>query len=237
MNPIEAGVIAAGAGIAAGLALRREVARLSVGSGEPDQAGCERCAAPLPGRPALWCGHCGSWIGAPLGLEITTAAVIGLLIARFGGQPALAAFGYLGFVAVALTQIDVAVQRLPDRLTLPAYPALLVLLALAATTGHAWGTFGRAVLAGLAAVAGYLLLSVISGGQLGGGDVKLAGLLGLVLGWLSWHALFVGVVTGFVLAALVSATLLTLRRISRRSRISFGPYLLSGACLALLAVR
>lgn len=237
MFPILAGVIAAVAGIAAGLALRGEVVRLSAGSGEPDHAACDRCAAPLPGRPALWCGSCGSWIGAPLALELTTAAVIGLLITRFEWQPVVAAYCYLGFLAVALTQIDIAARRLPDRLTLPAYPALLLLLALAATAGGAWGSFGRAMLGGLVSAGGYLLLSLLSGGQVGGGDIKLAGLAGLVLGWLSWHTLASGIVLGFVLAALVSAALLAARRVSRASRISFGPYLLSGAFLALLTAR
>ncbi len=171
----------------------------------------------------------------PIGIELVMAAVVALLLARFGSQPAVAAFGYLAVIGVALTQIDIAVQRLPDRLTLPAYPALLILLAVAAAMGQDWSAFARAVLGGLAAVAGYLLLSVVSRGQLGGGDIKLAGLIGLVLGWLGWHTLAAGAVAGFLLAAVVSTVLLAARRISRQSRVSFGPYLLCGALIAMLA--
>jgi leader peptidase (prepilin peptidase)/N-methyltransferase len=228
-------VVGAAAGLVTGLALRGEVVRLSVPGGEPEETSCGACAAPLPGSASLRCGSCSRWLGAPLAIELTTAAIIALLLDRFGGQPAIAAFAYLAAIGVALTQIDVAVQRLPDRLTLPAYPALVVLLAFAALAGNDWGAFGRALLGALAIGAGYLLLGLASGGQLGGGDIKLAGLTGLVLGWLSWHTLIVGTCAGFLLAGAISAGLLVTRRIRRGSPISFGPYLLGGALLAILA--
>jgi leader peptidase (prepilin peptidase)/N-methyltransferase len=227
-------VAGAAAGLAAGLALRGEVVRLSVPGGAPEETSCASCAAPLPGRAALSCACCSRWLGAPMAIELTTGAIIALLLLRFGGQPAVAAFAYLAVIGVALTQIDVAVQRLPDRLTLPAYPALVVLLAIAAAAQDDWDAFGRAVLGGLVVGAGYLLLGIASGGQVGGGDIKLAGLAGMVLGWLSWHALIVGACAGFLLAGLISAGLLVTRRIRRGSPISFGPYLLGGTLLALL---
>lgn len=228
-------VVSAGAGLVAGLALRGEIARLSVRGGEPEHASCAECAGPLPRQPALRCEHCGRWIGAPIAIEFTTAAVVALLLAKFGGQPAAAAFVYLGVIGVALTQIDVAVQRLPDRLTLPAYPALLILLAVAAAADDEWSALLRAVLGALAIGAGYLLLAVVSGGQVGGGDVKVAGLIGLLLGWLNWRALITGACAGFVLAAAAAMALLVARKVSRHSGVSFGPFMLGGALLATLA--
>ena len=186
-------------------------------------------------RPAPRCGHCGQWLGAPLAIELVTACVVGLLLARFGGQPAVAAFAYLAVIGVALSQVDSAVQRLPDRLTLPAYPALILLLAAAAAITGDWSAFARALLGGLATAAGYLALGLASRGQVGGGDIELAGLIGLVLGWLSWRTLLTGAFAGFFLAALAGAGLLVTRRISRHARISFGPYLLGGALLATVA--
>jgi leader peptidase (prepilin peptidase)/N-methyltransferase len=230
---------AAGAviGLPAGTVLRGEVARLSVRSGEPAETSCRECATVLLERPALRCEHCGCWIGAAMAIELTSAAVLALLLARIGFQPAAAAFAYLGVLAVALTQIDAAVQRLPDRLTLPAYPALIVLLGLAAVSGDTWETLVRALLGGLALGTAYVLLGLLSSGQLGGGDIKLAGLIGLVLGWLGWRTLIAGASLGFVIAAAASLALLAGRRISRHSMISFGPYMLSGALLAVLASR
>jgi leader peptidase (prepilin peptidase)/N-methyltransferase len=228
-------VAGACAGLVAGLSLRSEVVRLSVRAGEPEQASCAECAGPLPSRPALRCEHCARWIGAPVAIEFTTAAIVALLLAKLGGQVAVAAFVYLGVIGVALAQIDVAVQRLPDRLTLPAYPALILMLAVAAATGDDWAALLRAVLGGIATGAAYALLALASGGQVGGGDVKLAGLIGLLLGWLSWRTLVTGACAGFVLAAAAGVALLATRRTSMSSRISFGPFLLGGALLATLA--
>ncbi len=222
------------AGLVAGLALRGEVVRLSVPGGEPEETSCAACAAPLPGRATFRCGSCWCWLGAPMAIELTTAAIIALLLVRFGGQPAVAAFAYLAVIGVALAQIDIAVQRLPNRLTLPAYPALVVLLAVAAAIADDWSAFGRALLGALAIGTGYLVLGLASRGQLGGGDIKLAGLTGLVLGWLGWSTLIAGAFAGFLLAGLISAVLLASRRIRRENPISFGPYLLGGALLAML---
>lgn len=227
---------AAGAvvGLAAGTALSGEVYRMSVRSGEPDQAACRECGAPLPAWTARRCRHCGQWLGAALVTELTTAMVMALLFGRFGGQPVVAAFAFLGAVGVALAQVDAAVQRLPDRLTLPAYPAVIALLAGAAVADHAGSSFARAVFCGLILTAAYLVLGIASRGQLGGGDVKLAGLIGLSLGWMSWQTMITGACLGFVLAAVAGLALLAAGRASRRSLISFGPFMLGGAFLALL---
>jgi leader peptidase (prepilin peptidase) / N-methyltransferase len=224
------------AGWMAGAVLRGAVFRLSVPAGAPDRAVCPRCSAPLPPWTATRCGHCGHTLGFPAVLELATAAVLALLFGRLGGQPVTLAFGFLGALGVALAAIDIQVQRLPDRLTLPAYPVLIALLAAAALTGHDLSALARALLGGLALGAGYLLLGVASPGQLGGGDIKLAGLVGLVLGWLGWPALLSGAVLGFLLAAAASLALLAARRVTMRSAISFGPFLLGGALLAILAV-
>jgi leader peptidase (prepilin peptidase)/N-methyltransferase len=168
-------------------------------------------------------------------LELATAAVLALLLGRFGGQPDMVAFGFLGALGVALAAIDIAVQRLPDRLTLPAFPVLVVLLAVAAAIGHDGGALVRALLGSVALAGGYLLLALARPGQLGGGDIKLAALAGLALGWLGWPAVLAGASLGFLLSAVVSLALLAARRITLRSAISFGPFLLGGTLLAVLA--
>jgi len=234
MNPIWA---AAGAvvGLLAGAAIRGTVFRLSVPSGDPDRLACPRCGAPARSRLAVRCGRCRSSLGTPLALELVTGAVLALLLGRFGGQPDVVAFGFFGVLGVALAAIDIAVQRLPDPLTLPAYPILIALLTGAAIAGHDFAALVRALLGGLALAAAYMVLALVRPGQLGGGDIKLAGVVGLALGWLGWPVLIFGAALGFVLSAVGSVALLAARRLTLHGAISFGPFLFGGALLAMLA--
>ncbi len=223
------------AGFPVGTALRGPVFRLSVPSGDPDRTTCCACGAPVPRWLAIRCGHCGGSLGPPAALELATAAVLALLLGRFAGQPDVVAFGFLGAVGVALAAVDLSVRRLPDRMTLPAFPALIMALAAAAVIGHDGRALARALLGGVALALGYLLLALARPGHLGGGDIKLAGLAGLTLGWLGWGTLLTGACLGFLLSAVVSVALLATRRITLRSMICFGPFLLGGALLAILA--
>src|SRR5579863_8554398 len=100
MNPIWA---AAGAvvGLLAGAAIRGTVFRLSVPSGDPVRIACQRCGAPARGRLARRCGRCRTSFGTPLALELSTAVVLALVLGRFGGQPDVVAFGFVGVLGVA----------------------------------------------------------------------------------------------------------------------------------------
>jgi leader peptidase (prepilin peptidase)/N-methyltransferase len=69
---------------------------------------------------------------------------------------------------------------------------------------------------------------------MGGGDVKLAAVIGLILGWHSWQALAVGAASAFVLGALFSVSLMMLRRADGSTRIAFGPWMILGAILGIL---
>ena len=223
------------AGVPAGAMLRWPVFRMSVASGEPERTECPHCGAALAGWQAARCRACGGRFMKPLVLELITAAVLALVCGRFAGQPSVLAFCFLGALGVALGAVDVAVHRLPDRLTLPAYPVMIVLLGAAAVIGHDGGALVRALLASVALTVAYLLLALLRPGQLGGGDIKLAALTGLGLGWLGWPAVIAGAVLAFILTAVVSLALLAARRISLRGEICFGPFMLGGALLAILA--
>jgi leader peptidase (prepilin peptidase) / N-methyltransferase len=234
MNPIWAA--AGGAlGLVAGGAIRGTVFRLSVPSGDPGRIACPSCAAPTAGRLARRCGQCRTSFGPPLALELTTALVLALLLGRFGGQADVVAFAFFGVLGVALAAIDIDVQRLPDLLTLPAYPILIALLTGAAIAGHDFGALLRALLGGVVLAGVYLALALVRPGQIGGGDIKFAGVAGLALGWLGWPILIAGTAFGFALSAVVSVVLLAARRLTLQSAISFGPFLFAGALLAMVA--
>ena len=81
----------------------------------------------------------------------------------------------------------------------------------------------------------YFLLRVIRPGGMGGGDVKLAGVIGLALGWLGWAPLIVGAFAAFVLGGVYGILLILLRRAGRRSAIPFGPWMILGAWTGVFA--
>ena len=148
----------------------------------------------------------------------------------------LPAYLYLGAIGAVLTLIDLDVHRLPDLIVLPSYPIAFVLLLVPAVVTGQWGALLRAVLAGLVLFVVYLVLALVSpgGGGLGFGDVKLAGVLGLLLGWLGWGPVIVSVLAAFVIGGVIALILLLARRASRSSHIAFGPSMILGAWVALM---
>ncbi len=92
----------------------------------------------------------------------------------------------------------------------------------------------RAGIGGAALYAFYYVLMVIKPKGMGFGDVKLAGVLGMYLGWLGWGQLAVGGFLGFLLGGLVGGGLMALRLATRKSRIPYGPFMIVGAYLAVL---
>lgn len=228
-------IVGALAGLLVGTALRGVVVRLSVPAGELPRTTCPRCSAPLPRVTAIRCTACRARLGPIPVLELACATTVGALAGRFAGTPEVAGYCVLGALGIALAAIDLQVQRLPDRLTLPAYPALIALLGLAAIVGHQAWPLARALMGGLALGGAYLLLGLIRPGGIGGGDIKLAGLAGMALGWLGWRTELSGAALGFVLAGLAGLALLAARRVTLRSHISYGPFLIGGTLLALLA--
>jgi leader peptidase (prepilin peptidase)/N-methyltransferase len=165
----------------------------------------------------------------------TAAALLAAVWLRFGASPVLPAFGYLAVISAPLAFIDVAVRRLPDALTLPSYPAALILLGVAALAGHGGTRHLITALAGLAAVwALFVLQALLYPAGIGWGDVKLSGVTGLYLGWFGARAVLTGLTASYLLAALTGLVLIATRRATRKSHIPFGPFLLAGTLLVIL---
>ena len=194
----------------------------------------DRAAARFPWpRPATVGAVIGGRGGAaPRGLlEAATAGLFVLAALRFGPSAELPAWLWFVAAGVLLSVIDLREQLLPNRVLLPATAGAVLLLAVAAAAGDRWDDLLRAVLAGAAAFAVALLMAMARAG-LGIGDVKLAGLLGLLLGWLGWGVVLAGFLLGFFVQAVLGLVLMALGRAGRRTELPFGPALAGGALAA-----
>ncbi len=172
--------------------------------------------------------------GLRLRLGVVAAAVLGLLGYARGLRPDLPAFLLAGAVGVVLAWVDVQVHRLPDRLTLPSYPVGVALLGLAALSDAAGAALLRALLGMLVLLGLYLGLALLRPADLGLGDVKLAGVIGLYLGWIGWGHLVLGAFLGFLVGGLGGIVLILTGRATRRSHVPFGPAMLLGALVAVV---
>jgi leader peptidase (prepilin peptidase)/N-methyltransferase len=222
-------VLADGAGTAAwvlvllalaGGALGAVTGRALSGGGyriESDEAGA---------LPRLW------WWPAPA-LSLLWV-VVGWRIGDLAGWAALPAYLLFAWLAVGLVWIDADVHRLPDGLVLPAYPALLTLVVVATAGLGQWSALWRALACLAALWVLYFVMHLISPGSLGFGDVKLSGVIGLLMGWLGIAPALVAVMAGFLVGGLIALVMLVGQRVGLRSHIAFGPSMLVGAFVALV---
>ncbi|MGN7862023.1 prepilin peptidase [Microbacterium sp. 22303] len=205
---------------------------------------CANCAAAISGRYAIVEALTGVVFVAVTWRALRLAALAqgsGAGGSRMGAftDPVfwivLVAFLYFAAVSIALTLIDLDTKRLPNAIVLPSIAVGIALLGLAAAVGAStgsatsWGTFLRALAGGAILYAFYFIVRVISPRGMGGGDVKLAGLVGLYLGWVGWVTLAVGAFAAFVFGGLFGIGLILLRRAKRKTAIPFGPWMIAGA--------
>ncbi|WP_277453126.1 A24 family peptidase [Janibacter sp. DB-40] len=177
-------------------------------------------------QPASW------WV-----VPVTAAVTALAWWAIAPGRPIVVPIVYVLAVwtMVVLAFVDLDVQRLPDAIQLPAYPVLAVLLAVCSNAIGDWSPFARALLAGVALFVLFLVLAILPGGGMGFGDVKLAGLLGMLLGWLSWTQVMWATLATFLIGGVVAVAIVLVSRKGRRHEFAYGPSMLLGAVGALVA--
>jgi leader peptidase (prepilin peptidase)/N-methyltransferase len=185
---------------------------------------CYDCRAPISARYPLVEGATG----------VLFAAVTWRLLV-IGTPWALPAYLYLAAAGLALAMIDIDVKRLPDKIVLPSYAVVAVLLVVAAMGGNDWWPLARAALGAAALFAFYLAIVLAYPAGMGFGDVKLAGVLGALMGYLSWSALIVATFGAFLLGAVVGIALIVTNRGSRKTAIPFGPFMIAFALITVFA--
>jgi leader peptidase (prepilin peptidase)/N-methyltransferase len=147
----------------------------------------------------------------------------------------IVAYLYLAAISIVLTLIDLDTHRLPNAIVLPSYIVGGVLLALASLLIGDWTALLRSGIGMFALYVFYFVLRMVRPDGMGGGDVKLAGVIGLYLGYAGWGALVVGAFAAFVLGGVYGVALMVMRRAGRKSAIPFGPWMIVGAWVGLLA--
>ncbi len=139
------------------------------------------------------------------------------------------AYLYFVSISVALVLIDLDTHRLPNTIVLPSYVVAAALMTLACGLGADWTALRRAAVGMAAMFAFYALIRLISPRGMGGGDVKLAGVIGLYLGWIGWSSLLVGAFAAFALGGIFSIALMLWRHAGRKTAIPFAPWMILGA--------
>lgn len=168
-----------------------------------------------------------AWVFLPAVLVAATATALVAALLQ------LIAYLYLAAISIALALIDLDTRRLPNVLVLPSYAVGGVLLTTVSALTGDWAALLTAALGVLIWGGLYFALAVIWTGGMGFGDVKLAGALGLFLGFLGWPTLGVGIVTGFLAGGLFGIALMLAGR-GRKAAIAFGPWMLLGAWVGIL---
>jgi len=139
----------------------------------------------------------------------------------------------LAGIGLWLLIIDARTHRLPNRIVLPTLGALTLLVIIEGIVTADTERLLRALLGGLALGVFYAVLHLASRQGMGGGDVKLAAVIGIVLAWHGWTVLVLGAAAAFLIGAVYALGLMVLRRASAKTRIAFGPWMIIGAALAI----
>lgn len=206
---------------------------------------CPECSTPIAPRDNIplvsWlllrgrCRSCREPISPryPL-VELLTAVLFGITAVRLGADWALPAFLVVVAGLIAISAVDLERFIVPNRILYPTLFIAAPLLVLAGALEGEWSGVRSAAIGGALAWGLLLVIHLISPKGMGFGDVRLAGLIGMTVGWLSVGHVLVALFLGFLTASVVGVCLIFLKLKGRKDKVPFGPFLATGAYLAIL---
>lgn len=210
---------------------------------------CPHCGAQVAARdniPVLSylllkgrCRNCGARIAPryPL-IEIATATLFVLSVVKFGASLEAVVYAAFFWVLVALTVIDLEFKLLPNRVVFPALIAGAAALTVAALIEGEPSNLRDAALGALVFGGFLFLVAFIYPAGMGGGDVKLAFLLGMFLGYVGGVGVtLVGMFLSFLLGAVIGVIVMVATGGGRKLAVPFGPFLAGGTILAIFIGR
>lgn len=244
-------------GLFVGSYLNVVICRVPTGAPLTQSSQCLNCGAPIAARHNIpvvsWvalrgrCASCAERISVryPIIELASAAAFIAIVVwglsapmpesTAWSAVALIVAYLYFAAISIALTVIDLDTHRLPNAIVLPSYLVGGILLAFVSLLSGDWGASLRAFLGMVALYAFYFVLRWVSRTGMGGGDVKLAGVIGMYLAYLGWDAFAIGAFAAFVLGGIFGLGLLIARRAGRKSAIPFGPWMIAGAWTGIFA--
>lgn len=172
--------------------------------------------------------------GMPRLIEVATVVLFAAFAVRLGRDPALPAYCVLAAGLVALSVIDAQTHRLPREFTYTTLTIGAPLLVVAAVVDDDPRRLLDAAIGGVVLTGVFWLGYVLTRGGLGPGDVRLAPLLGVYLGYVSLATVAAGAVVGLVAAMVYGLAVLVVR--GRSEPYPFGPFLAGGTLATLLVV-
>jgi leader peptidase (prepilin peptidase)/N-methyltransferase len=165
---------------------------------------------------------------------VVASAVAGVLVGiGVGWTWGLVMWVPLVPVGVALALVDWRTRLLPTYVVRPTGLTLVVLALVGWAVTQDTAALERALIGGLVALVFFFVCFFIYPRGLGFGDVRLAGALGVALGWLGWGEWLVGLYSGFLLGGIIGGLLAVLKVVDRKG-VPFGPFMLLGALVGVL---
>lgn len=245
MSPPLIAAMAALFGIVWGSFVGVLVARVPVGGDViRGRSRCDACGRSLSARDLVpvisWvalrgrCRSCGAAVSSRwTWIEITCGVLFASVAFALGDPWQIVLVAPLAGVLVALTLIDLEHQRLPNAIVYPSVVVAAIWILVAWWLADAFDPVGGVL--GLLAYGGALLaVALVSRGGMGLGDVKLAGLVGLVVGAIDLPSVGVAAGSAILLGGLTGIVAL-LRGADRRTALPFGPMIAVGALVGVLA--
>lgn len=207
---------------------------------------CPSCGTPIKeydNIPVLsWvllrgkCRHCHTPISSRyLVVEMATGGLFAGLGARMGYSWALPAFLVFLAALLALSCIDLELLILPKKIIYPSFIIMAAFLALASGATNDWNRLGIGAICAAAWFVLFFAMNFASPRILGFGDVRLAPLIGLALGWLGWRYVVLGFFAANLIGLVIGLALIATRQMKRDQPIPYGIFLAAGAALAIYA--
>lgn len=203
---------------------------------------CPKCETPIRWlyNIPLWgyliqlgrCARCKEKISFTYPLvEILSAGILCLMYYQFGFSLIFLKLSYLGLLMLALSFVDYKFHIIPNRILLFSFPLAVIFSALPGKDSFIDGLLGS--LAGGAGLWAMWFLGrlMYKKDALGGGDIKLAALLGLFLGW---KILFLSFFLSFILITAVGWTGILFRKLNRGSEMPVAPFLTPAVLISVL---